>query len=299
MSLTALAVALFSTACSSQGGVSPTSATPVAAPPPPRVVVVSIDGLRPDALSLERAPNIARLANQGAKTSGAKTILPSITLPAHASMLSGYEPKAHGLTWADYKPAGGYIKVATVFAAAKVRGYRTVMVVGKEKFKHIASPGTIDSFVWETRGDAAVANAAVVEVAKGFDLMFVHFPDVDLTGHSKGWLSSAYLNALTATDQAVGRLLAALPEGVTVIVTADHGGRSFNHGTDHRDEVTIPWIANGPNVVRGVTLSTAVKTVDTAATAAFVLGFSLPPDAVGRPVVEAFGANAATAAAAR
>ena len=41
----------------------------------------------------------------------------------------------------------------------------------------------------------------VREVAAGFDLMFVHLPMVDLTGHAQGWMSEPYLRQVTATDR--------------------------------------------------------------------------------------------------
>ena len=63
--------------------------------------------------------------------------------------------------------------------------------------------------------------------------MFVHLPQTDLAGHSQGWMSSAYLDAVAGADRAVGRVLAALPAGTTVIVTADHGGHDWTHGTQH------------------------------------------------------------------
>ena len=44
----------------------------------------------------------------------------------------------------------------------------------------------------------------------------------------------------------------------------------------------------GPSTARGKQLTSGIRTMDTAATAAFVLGVALQPDAQGRPVYEAF-----------
>ena len=108
-------------------------------------------------------------------------------------------------------------------------------------------------------------------------------------------MSAAYLDAIAGADRAVGRVLAALPAGTTVIVTADHGGHDFNHGTTQPADMLIPWVVAGPRVaVR--TLTTKVVTTDTAATAAWVLGLSLPGGATGRPVLEAFEPPAVTGA---
>jgi arylsulfatase A-like enzyme len=95
---------------------------------------------------------------------------------------------------------------------------------------------------------------------------------------------------VTSTDDAIARVVAALPQGTTVIVTSDHGGVGFNHGMNQPSDMTIPWIIVGPDIVRGQVLPVTLKvsTMDTAATALKVLGLTLPPDASGRVVDEAF-----------
>jgi 2,3-bisphosphoglycerate-independent phosphoglycerate mutase len=108
-----------------------------------------------------------------------------------------------------------------------------------------------------------------------------------MAGHATAWMSPAYLNAVRQADQAVGRLLAALPAEMTVIVTADHGGHLDGHGTADPADTTIPWIIAGPAIVGGRPIRSAVETVDTAATAALLLGVQLPPDISGQPVAEA------------
>jgi arylsulfatase A-like enzyme len=95
----------------------------------------------------------------------------------------------------------------------------------------------------------------------------------------------------------VGRVLAVLPEGTTVIVTADHGGHDWNHGTTQAADMRIPWVAAGPHI-RAHVLTRSIVTTDTAATAAWVLGLSLSGGATGRPVLEAFDAASVAAAGA-
>lgn len=255
-----------------------------------RVAIVSVDGLRPDALVPAEALNILALAQRGARALEARTVFPSITLPAHASMLSGCQPAVHGLTWNDYQAERGAIQVPTVFSLAHGAGLRTALVAGKEKLRHLDAPGTLDSFVLVTDGDGAAATAAVTEAARGFGLLFVHLPDVDLTGHAHGWMSTEYLAAVARADAAVGRILAALPRDTTVILTADHGGHGTSHGSADPADMRIPWIVAGPRIPPGLELRAPVQIEDTAATAAHVLGLVLPPSAVGRPVLEAFAA---------
>src|SRR5689334_12837495 len=53
------------------------------------VVVVSIDGLRPDAIARFKAPTLTRLMHEGRYSLSAQTISLSLTLPSHTSMLTG------------------------------------------------------------------------------------------------------------------------------------------------------------------------------------------------------------------
>jgi predicted AlkP superfamily pyrophosphatase or phosphodiesterase len=185
-------------------------------------------------------------------------------------------------------PEKGFIAVPTVFSVAKTAGLRTVMVVGKSKLKHLAAPGTVDTFVVTERGDADVANEAVVQAGTGFALLFVHFPDVDLSGHASGWMSPAYLETLTRLDEALGRLLAALPPETTVIFTSDHGGKDHAHGRDIEEDTTVPWIVAGPKVKYRGEMTTHVRQADTAATVLFALGLSPPTGCAGTVVREPF-----------
>jgi predicted AlkP superfamily pyrophosphatase or phosphodiesterase len=271
---------------------SPVAVVPTPAPSP-KVALLSVDGLRADAVAKTELPNLRALAARGAYTYAARSVTPSETLPGHASMLSGEEPKVHKITrdWDDYVPEKGFIAVPTVFSVARAAGLRTVMVVGKKKLQHLAPPGTVDSFVLAERGDADVANEAVVQAGAGFDLLFVHFPDVDLAGHAGGWMSATYLEALGRLDEALGRLLEALPPETTVILTADHGGKDHTHGRDIAEDTTVPWIVAGPKVKRPGEIKSRVRQTDTAATALWAFGLSLPSGCAGSVVQEPFTAQ--------
>lgn len=261
---------------------------PIAAPPPPRVLILSIDGLRPDALDRADTPNIDALVARGSYTWLAQTINPSNTLPAHVSMLTGVNPGVHKVTWDDYLPDKGRLSVPTVFTAVKAAGKRTAMVVGKQKFLTIKDAGSVDSFVLATRGDDDVANEAILQVDAGFDLVFVHFPDVDLIGHAQQWLSAQYLQKMQGVDLAIGRILGVVPYNMTVILTADHGGSNKGHGTTAAVHMTIPWLIAGPRIKPANALAVRVNTTDTAVTTAYILGVKLSDSVNGRVVTEAF-----------
>jgi len=299
--------------------ISPTVAltamqTPAPSPTPPpkaqRVMIISIDGLRPDGLLQSKIPRISALINGGAASFTAQTVFPSVTLPAHASMLSGRCVSKHGINWDDYEPDKGYLQGATIFSVAHDAGLKTIMVVGKQKLETIARPGTVDTFRFITTGnDEDIAQAALQEAAGGFGVLFVHLTYPDSFGHADGWMSAIYLSVIGHDDTVVGTLLDGLRadnllDGTLIILTADHGGHDQSHGSADPADMTIPWIIFGPGVVAGPPLTVPILTTDTAATGVWALGLVLPSDWDGRPVVEAFGLNAesvpvATAAAAR
>jgi arylsulfatase A-like enzyme len=251
-----------------------------------RVVIISEDGLRPDALA--DAPAHRAAARAGASAQLAQTIPESDTLPSHAAMLSGFGAAAHGLWWNSYQPARGYIHVPTVFSVAHEHGLKTAMFVGKPKLRHTAIPGTVDHFERPSYLCAGVARSAAAYFDRERpDLMFVHFSDPDEAGHARGWMSDAYLRAVKESDRCLGELLAAIDasgagDTTLVIITADHGGHGRRH-SGGRAEVDrdIPWIARGPGIAPGSVLADPVATVDTAATALAALQLPAPPNMQG------------------
>jgi predicted AlkP superfamily pyrophosphatase or phosphodiesterase len=80
------------------GGGSP---SPEAAPParPRALVVISIDGLRHDYLDdrTHAIPNLRRLAQEGARARTVKGVWPTVTYPAHATLVTGVTPARHGI----------------------------------------------------------------------------------------------------------------------------------------------------------------------------------------------------------
>ena len=106
-------------------------------------------------------------------------------------------------------------------------------------------------------------------------------------------MTDAYGRAVLAADKAVGRLITLAEQAYgkgnfSLIVTADHGGHGTNHGSDDPRDVTIPWIAWGQGVKHTGAMESAVQTMDTAATALWLLGVSEPPNWTGQPVIDAY-----------
>ncbi|MCX7597485.1 MAG: alkaline phosphatase family protein [Armatimonadetes bacterium] len=262
------------------------------AAPADHVVIVSVDGGRPDAILMSNTPNLRHIAANGAYTWWAQTIDPSSTLPAHCSMLTGCKPSKHGITWNDrFRPDAGYVRTTTCFELAKRAKMGTAMFVAKSKLEHIAKPGTVDKF--EVIGGGARAVAATA--AKYFTthkpaLMFVHFADPDAAGHAHGWGSPEQRKAFEECDKAVGILWQGVRAGgasrPVVIITADHGGHLKSHGSRDPRDMTIPWLAYGPGIVKPTQIEREVWVYDTAPTALWLLGLAFDTRWDGRPVAE-------------
>lgn len=268
------------------------------------VFIVSFDQGAPAGIEKAAMPEFKQMAAQGAHTWEAYTIVPSLTLPSHTSMLTGVGVQKHQILWNDYQPAKGVVNVPTIFSLAKAKGLSTAMFVAKEKFRHLVLPGSVDCFECpEDHTAAAVAKAfaAQVGVLKPA-LCFIHFGDPDVKGHEFGVFSPEKMQAFADTDAALRVMReavskAGLEESSVFILTADHGGHDIKdskgktrgtHGAPETEDVIIPWVAWGKNVKPGFEISAPVIQYDTAATALWLLGVPIPESFWGRPVTSAF-----------
>lgn len=271
------------------------------------VILVSIDGLRPDAIDRFAAPTLQRLMREGSYSRSAKTIMPSTTLPSHASMLSGEPPDEHGVLWNNVTSAKtDVVTFSTVFSVAREHGFKTAAFFSKAKFSPLQRPGTLDysqapgGWFGRWSSERTVQDVETYLQRERPNVLFVHLSDPDTAGHGSGWMSPAYGRAVHATDAALAQLLAAADEAYgagkySVLVTADHGGHGNGHGTKDPQDVTIPWIAWGQGVKTGE-FDESIDTFDTAPTVLWLLGVEAPDQWDGDAVVDAFRPLTPTAA---
>jgi predicted AlkP superfamily pyrophosphatase or phosphodiesterase len=268
------------------------------------VLIISIDGLRPDAIERFNAATLQRLMREGSYSHDAQTILPSTTLPSHTSMLTGVDVDVHGVTWnsdetSHIEPLG----VPTVFSLAHAAGFHTAAFFGKGKLQHLHVPHTLDyvrsldiRVSWYGSARRTVSDVDWYLGKASPNLVFIHLVEPDYAGHLYGWMGRSYARAVTDADRAVGLLIERADarfgaRQYTLIVTADHGGHGRTHGTADPADTTIPWIVWGEGVRTGTTLA-PVRTTDTAATALWLLGVAVPAEWSGRAVAEAFDTTA-------
>ncbi|HTR03958.1 MAG TPA: ectonucleotide pyrophosphatase/phosphodiesterase [Thermoanaerobaculia bacterium] len=111
---------------------------------PRHVVMISIDGLKPessvraDELGL-KVPNLRRLMREGVWAEGVVGVLPTVTYPSHTTLITGVLPNVHGIVsnhQFDPMGTGGgawywyadEIRVPTLVSAAAARRLRTATV---------------------------------------------------------------------------------------------------------------------------------------------------------------------------
>ena len=110
---------------------------------PPRarhVVLISVDGLRPDFYLDERwpAPTLQRIRREGAYAEAVRSVFPSVTYPSHTTIVTGALPARHGVVYNEpFDPSGrtgrwyweaDSILVATLWEAVRADGGTTAAV---------------------------------------------------------------------------------------------------------------------------------------------------------------------------
>ena len=250
------------------------------------VIHISVDGLRPDAVSahIDSLPAFRRLRTHGAWTSNARTDASRrYTLPNHASQLTGrHVGGADGHGWTGNEDVKPYVTlhntrgeyVASAFDVVHDAGLRTAAYVSKSKFSlfdvtynelHGApdangadnGPDKIDSFVFNGDTSLLVDQLLADFASDPAAYTFLHLRDPDAVGHGATWdltPGSPYLGAVMRVDRFVGRILNATqdesrPGGLaTVVLTSDHGGFGYDHHDERPENYTIGFYIWGAGV---------------------------------------------------
>ena len=161
------------------------------------MVIISVDGMRPDALDLADTPAVDSLRAKGAYSPNAQTVCNSITLVSHASMLTGMLPKKHGIQWGLPYIGWPGMNGPSLFSEAHDAGLSTAMAFGKQKLNYLVLPNSVDELFGTDAHDEKVKDHAIEFIEAGMpNVLFIHFPDTDRVGHAYGWMSENQLWAI-------------------------------------------------------------------------------------------------------
>ncbi len=262
-----------------------------------RVILVLADGLRPDAITPSIMPSLDALSRAYTMALRARTVRPSTTVAALASLATGVGPDSHRLV----EPGLGFLpRLGTLRPVARELargGIPTDVVMGElgrgawPVARALAAAAGVRQVT--TAGSQAPDTAAAVGrqlATTGDQVLFVYLPDCDRAGHAHGWMSAPYLRAAAGVDAAVATLTQWLDDALIVIL-ADHGGGGVtpnDHDEPHAVNDHIPFIVAGRGATRRHQLTRPMSILDLPPTLLWWFGRPVPTEYEGRPIVEAF-----------
>jgi arylsulfatase A-like enzyme len=289
------------------GGDAPESAPASTSAGTPKVLVIGIDGVRPDVLADVATPNLDALMAGGTYSGEARTGLPSVSGPGWSSFLNGVWPEKHGVTdnsfagkrydlYPDFltrieevRPELGTFAVADWLPLVEAEdGVPTIS--DAVDVKHVLDGYELG---WPEADSASTALAVAHLEAADPDALFVYLGNPDETSHQTGSIGEPYRDAIALADRHVGLLMDAVrarptfaEEDWLVVVSTDHGRtEDGGHGGDTPEERTIFLLVSGPSALRGAP-EEPTFIVDVSVTALAHLGIEIDPawNLDGRPV---------------
>lgn len=221
----------------------PAEAAPVSSP---RVLLIGLDGFRPEMLDWD-APNLKALAARGVRAEAMIPVMPSVTFVNFYSLATGLYPENHGMV-ANYPydaEAREHFQQATgpteerwwqgepIWVTAEKQGLKTAIMfwLGSE----VPHDGVRPS-IWTPYQHEKPYQERVDEVLAWYDVpdaerprfAAVYFDRVDTVTHYTGPNSADAKAAVTEIDAYVGQLIdgleaRGLADTTTVIIVSDHG----------------------------------------------------------------------------
>jgi choline-sulfatase len=287
----------------------------------PNILLITLDTTRADHLGAygnrrAQTPNLDRLAASGVLFERAITAAP-LTLPAHASLLTGRYPFTHGIRNNGSFTLGD--ATATLATTLQAAGYRTAAFVSAFVLDHRYGLARgfdhyDDRLDLERRGadTVAAAGAWLTETAHDGRPFFLwlhlydpHDPYEPPPPFAEAFHDRPYDGEIAYDDQQIGELLARLhaigADGSLLIAAAgDHGESLGEHGEAthglfvYEGTIRIPMTIAGPRLPAGRRVPNLVRSIDLAPTLLDAAGLPPLPDVEGRsllPLVAGTGAG--------
>ena len=210
-----------------------------------KVMIFSIDGMRPDGLLQCGNPFVEEMMKKGTYTLEGSSVNPTITLPCHMSMFHSVNPERHGVTGNGYKPM--VRPIHGLFEQVCYAEGKASMYYNWEPMRDVARPESLQHAEYIFAYSLENSDRLLTQSALNYirtdkpDLVFVHMVETDQKGgHDYGWMSKEYLQCISNAIDNVKMAYDEIGDEYTIVVTADHGGHDRMHGTLLPEDLTIP-----------------------------------------------------------
>ncbi|MDB4787146.1 alkaline phosphatase family protein [Flavobacteriales bacterium] len=230
----------------------------VSAQPAGRVLMIGIDGVRPDALVEASTPHLDALMAEGFSTLDALNDDITMSGPGWSSIHCGVRSGKHNVIDNSFSNQNflqypGWLE--RIEALYPEWNTASICQWGPINDQIVGASADV---VLNTNSAEAAAAAAVQQMENGDPhAIFVHLDDPDYAGHSTGFSPSSapYLTAISEMDEQVGLMVSSLQsranyveENWMVLVTTDHGGTGTSHGGNSEGERRVFILASSPTL---------------------------------------------------
>ncbi|MTI96299.1 MAG: hypothetical protein FH749_12620 [Firmicutes bacterium] len=197
------------------------------------ILVIMVDGLGHHQYQYASGLGYTPFLDTLPKPEIAMSAYPSVTPVNMAASLSGELPDVNGV----YRRGIRQLKVPTIFAYSNEQGKSSSAVIGPIGTieLEIGPIYSVDRNEDGSTDDDKTVNALEI-IADGHDFLYVHFKDVDSTGHEYGDLHENTLEAIRGNDEYIQQLVSNW-QG-RVLIYSDHGMYATKTGGDHGALVT-------------------------------------------------------------
>ena len=254
-----------------------------------KVILISIDGMRPDGLLACGNSYVRELEKMATYTYAGASMNPSVTFPCHFSMTHSVTPERHGILTNTYVPQ--VRPVAGIFEKIKNAGGVSAMFYGWEPLRDIAMPGTlkfatyVNAYMKESSDTVLTDEAIRIIVENKPDFAFLYMVETDEKGgHDNGWMSEEYLRRISIAIDNAKRVIERYSDEYSIIIMADHGGHDRSHGSTMPEDMTIPLFFIGEQFERGK-VAEGLSLLDIAPTIAAIMGIEPDREWEGRSLV--------------
>ena len=240
-----------------------------------KVILISVDGMRPDGFLECGNPYIHELMKSSSYALDARTIFPSVTLPCHMSLFHSVPAERHGITTNTYMPMVRPFN--GLFEQIAGAGGKSVMYYGWEPIRDVSRPLSLIASEYINSYSAADTDGILTDRMikylenNDMDFAFLYLVETDEKGgHDSGWMSETYLNYVNKAVSNIEKVIEKFGDKYTIIITADHGGHDRGHGSEMKEDMTIPIFFRGRDFEAGKALEN-VSILDIAPTIADVM----------------------------